>query len=217
MQKDISDQLVRLIDILFGLVIVEGALFYRPILAAHDSRNVAAILALVLIMYTVVRSFVDWHVLMEQSPYRIITSSKADAKSGSPRSLQVRTLDLWRLYVDFIIVATYSVMLLRGHVLVGDSAAGLRFFFWTFPAIFVLYLIWGEFLRRSTAAQQFSEWLLLIVLALSLTLAVLYNVAYDLKWLTGHGTWRNAIALGVALLVTMGYRYFNWKQQKTVE
>lgn len=215
-EKDISGQLVRLIDILFGLVIVQGALFYRSILSAHGARNAPVILALALIMYTVVRSFVDWHTFMEHHPYRISTASHPTTRPRWSPPIQVRTLDLWRLYVDFIIVATYAVLLLRAHVLLSDPAADLRFFMYLFPGVFLLYLLWGELLRLSSGALQFTAELLLIFIGLSLALAILYNVAYDHRWLTGYGTLRNLLAVGVAALIMAGYRFLNWKQQQTV-
>ena len=216
-EKDVSGQLVRLIDFLFGLVIVQGALFYRPILAAGGHRNVPVIMALALGMYTVVRSFVDWHTLMEHTPYQIMTSSRKELRPWSSRSLQVRTLELWRLYVDFIIVAAYSVVLLRGHVLLSDPSAGLRMLFWSFPGIFFLYLIWGEFLRLSSGKQQFNEWLLVISLLVSAALAIMYGLAYDGDWFRGHGTIRNVGALAIEAAIMMGYRYLNWKQQRSIK
>jgi hypothetical protein len=214
-QRDVSGQLVRLIDILFGLVIVQGALFYRPILAAHGTRNWAVVLALALVMYTVVRSFVDWHTLMERNSYKISTSTAISLRPWLRGALQARTLDLWRLYVDFVIVAVYSVMLLRAHVLLGSPAAGLRLFFWLFPGLFLLYLAWGELLRLRTGTQEFEEGLLLAAIAASGSLAALYNVAYASGWLADHGMARNIFFLTTEFVIMVLYRCFNWEQTPT--
>ncbi len=216
-EKDISGQLVRLIDVLFALVIVQGALFYRPLFAAHGQRNAPTIIALALIMYTVVRSFVDWHILMESAPYQIVTSYRPSFSRRWSRRMQVRTLELWRLYADFLIVAAYSVLLLRAHVLLSDPAAALRFFFWTFPAIFCLYLMWGELLRHaSRGRQQFREGLLLIVLGVSVVLAIAYHVTANEHTFSGYGTARNVVGLLIEAGIMVVYRHFNWKQQKTI-
>jgi hypothetical protein len=211
-ETDVSGQLVRLIDLLFGLVIVQGALYYRPLLAAHGHVSSPAAIALALIMYTVVRSFVDWHTLMEHAPYRIVTSTKRLSSL-----LQVRTLELWRLYVDFLIVATYSFLLLRGHVLLKTPAAHLRLFFWSFAGIFALYWIWGELLHLASGAdRQFKEKLLFIALGAAILLAAGYTVAAGDKHLAGDGIERNDIALGMAFVIMVLYRFGNWKQQKTI-
>jgi hypothetical protein len=153
---------------------------------------------------------------MEHSPYQIMTSGKRSTVGS--RGLHVRTLELWRLYVDFLIVATYGVLLLRAHVLLNDPAADLEFFFWSFPAIFVLYLLWGDLLRRSTGlAEQFSSWLLLIALSASSAMALLYTLSMKVNCFAAHGTARNIVALLFEAAIMVGYRYFNWKQQKTIE
>jgi hypothetical protein len=215
-EKDVSDRLLDLIDILYGLVIVEGALFYRPILAAHGHRNAPVVIALALIMYTVIRSFVDWHVLMESMPYQIMTEESRKVR-WMCEPVKVRTLELWRLYMDFLIVATYSVMLLRAHVLLSDPAAGLRFLMWSFPALFLLYLVWGELFRRAAGGQQFNERLLLIVFGASTALAITYTVILDTEALAGHGTTRNVVALLAEALLMASYRFWNWKQQRTID
>jgi hypothetical protein len=214
-EKDVSERLLDLIDILFGLVIVEGALYYRSILAAHGHRNLPVVIALALIMYTAVRSFVDLHSLMEYAPYQIMTEE--------PRSCQwlcepvkLRTLELWRLYTDFLIVAAYSVMLLRAHALLDDQAAGLRFLMWSFPALVVLYLFWGELFRQSAGRQQFKVSLLVWTLVGSIVIAIAYNLTWDLKLLAGHGTLRNVIFLALEAALMCGYRSRNWRQQLTI-
>jgi len=213
-EADVSGQLVRLIDLLFGLVIVQGALYYRPLLAAHGHVTAPAAVALALIMYTVVRSFVDWHTLMEHAPYQISTSTKR------PSSLvQVRTFELWRLYVDFLIVATYSFLLLRGHVLLRNPAAELKLFFWSFAGIFALYWIWGKLLLQASGEkeEQFKEDLLFLALGASILLAIVYAVVLGNKLLAGHGTIRNIIALTIAFVIMVVYRWLNWKQQRTID
>jgi len=211
-EADVSGQLVRLIDLLFGLVIVQGALYYRPLLAAHGHVTAPATVALTLIMYTVVRSFVDWHTLMEHAPYRIMTSTKRPSSL-----LQVRTLELWRLYVDFLIVATYSFLLLRGHVLLKTPAAHLRLFFWSFAGIFALYWVWGELLHLSSGEErQFKEKLLFIAVGAAILLASGYTATVGDKHLAGDGIKHNDIALAIAFAIMVLYRFGNWKQQKTI-
>jgi len=214
-EERVSDRLLNLIDILFGLVLVEGPLAYRSILTAHGHRNLPVVIALLLIVYTAVRSFVDWHVLMEYAPYQIMTEESRKLRLLC-EPVRLRTLELWRLYLDFLIVAIYSLMLLRAHVLLDDQAAGLRFLMWTFPALFVLYLLWGALYRQATGPQQFNKRLLLLALLGSCALAIAYTVVWDKHTLAGHGTLRNVgFLLGEAGLMAC-YRSRNWLQQRTI-
>jgi hypothetical protein len=204
----ISGQVVRLIDLLFGLVIVQAAVTYRSAFRAHENHaSSAVIVALVLVLYTVVRSFIDWHIHMEGNPFQMKTSA---ARNIFGRTVQIRTIERWRLYVDFVIVAAYSFLLLRAHVLLAGPGESIQLFFWTFPTIYLLYLVWGELLATTTGEERFSPRLLLAALVVSVILAVLYMTLGE----TGVGY--NALFLSLELLLMLGYRALNWSQDDTI-
>lgn len=197
-----SGHLVRLIDVLYALGLAQGAVTYRSIFGTPSDMSVQVVLALVLVYYTIARSFIDWHIAMESGPYRIM---RADH----------RTSELRRVYVDFAIVALYAFMLFKAHPLLESPDAGLRLFFWAFPMLFALYLLWGRLRRHAHGSQQFSPALLLLFLVLWLVLAVAYEIVFESCDLD-HRT-VNAIALGLALLLMACYRHFNWQQQEVID
>jgi hypothetical protein len=197
-----SQQLVSTIDVLLALVLVEGAVFYRQIFASPSSANAPVLLAMALIYYTAVRSFIDWHAAMEASRYRILTNGHRDAELG-------------RVFLDFAIMASYSFLLLRAHVLIADPGADLLAIAITYPAIYVLYIAWGLLLCRAdpTTAYRFSRRLLLVTAALAGALLLCYVVARQNGWLGSDGQVLNAGLLVLELLIVVWYRRMNWRQQ----
>lgn len=68
--RRISDQLVRLVQIVFGLVLAQGFLLHRNIiLHPFAVENLVPGLALATVYITTVLSWIDWHVTMELRPY----------------------------------------------------------------------------------------------------------------------------------------------------
>lgn len=67
--RRISDQLVRLVQIIFGLVVAQSLALYRDVVVhpASDGHWLAA-LALATVYITTALSWIDWHVTMEYSP-----------------------------------------------------------------------------------------------------------------------------------------------------
>jgi hypothetical protein len=195
-----SDQLVGIIDVLLGLTLVEGALGYRSMFTQGSTANVAAILAMVLVYYTAVRSFVDWHLAMVAYPYRVLTE-------------EVRTLELGRVLLDFVIMASYSFLILRGHVLIGRPGSDLTAIAITYPAVYFAYLVWGELLNRAYTERPFKRTLLFAVLLLSGALLIVYLVGRDHGWLGAGEEGLNIAFLSGELILVYWFRHKNWSQQ----
>lgn len=204
-EVELSRQLVRLVDVVYALVLVQGAIYYRHIFTIgnyfkHATRFGPVVLALTLTYFTTIQSFVDYHLASEDQRYRLLTKGK-------------RGLDLIRFYLDLVIVGLYSFMLLKfhvliGHPLMGSSSADISAALWALPGIFLLYFIWG-ILRAITSddEQEYAWWLLLIFLGLYAGLAAGY------KWIPGGpSSLRNSSALGAALLLMIVYRVLNSTQ-----
>jgi hypothetical protein len=200
-QRDISRQLIVLVDVLYALVLVGGAEAYRSLFTRPDeftdlSRCLPVVLALVLIYFTTIHSFIDYHLAAEDQPYRFLDKSK-------------RLTDLMRFYFDVVIVGLYSFLLLKSHVLLMNSSADLIFVFWALPLIFLLFLYWGH-LRRKTAAivnQSYGVALLWLCTFLYGALALAYT-------LTSNGWIGNSEFLLAALLIMAFYRWANWGQNR---
>jgi hypothetical protein len=200
-QRDISRQLTVLIDVLYALVLVGGAEAYRSLFTRgdefmHPSRFLPVVLALVLIYFTTIHSFIDYHLAAEDQPYQFLNKSK-------------RKTDLKRFYLDVVIVGLYSFLLLKSHVLLTHSDANLTPVFWAMPAIFLLFLWWGR-LRQKTAPgtnQPYSVRLLRFCTFLYWVLALAYT-------LTSNGWIGNSEFLVAAFLIMAFYRWANWRQNR---
>jgi hypothetical protein len=200
-QLELSRQMTRLIDVLYALVLVQGAVYYRSLFTladrfsfSHLERWVPVLLALALVYFTAIQSFIDYHFASEDQPYQLLDS-------------RYRAKDLGRFYCDVVIVGVYSFVLLKCHVLLATADADLTPVLWAFVLIFLLYLIWGH-LRKETSGrsgQPYSPTLLWLAVGTYAAIAILYTV-----FATGWGA--NAFALGLALLVMLVYRALNWKQ-----
>jgi hypothetical protein len=190
-----SGHLVRLGDIFYALVLVQGILRYEEVFQTPWNDNAAVILALVTIYYTAIRSFIGWHIAQEARRYRIFAST-------------AKTTELWRVYVDIAIGALYLYMLFSAEALKERADADIGPFLAAFVMLFALYLIWGYLRRVAWGHDKYAS-------AVLWTFTVLYALLW---WAYAHGPepWSmetmNVVALVLALLLMMGFRYINWRQ-----
>src|SRR3990172_4999655 len=104
-----SDHFLRLIQIIFGLVLVQGITLNRELLLnLGDPTDILALLCLVTIFGTTVLSWMDFHRTMEKNPYL--------ASSG---------LEKTRVAVDMIIVVAYAYVLFTIERIKGSPEANL--------------------------------------------------------------------------------------------
>ncbi len=200
-QRDLSRQLTVLVDVLYALVLVGGAEAYRSLFTIggefqDPSRFLPVVLALVLIYFTAIHSFIDYHLASEDQPYQFLDKSR-------------RRTDLGRFYLDIVIVGLYSFALLKSHILLACPGGDLAAVFFTFPAIFLLFLVWGA-LRARTALkghQPYDPKLLFLCLVLYMLLAIVYVE-------TSNGWAGNSEFLSAALLIMVFYRWMNWRQNR---
>ena len=69
-EQRVSDQLVRLVQVLFALVLAQSLFLFRAVLLNPFSYgNRVAVLAWASVFYTTVASWIDWHVAMARRPY----------------------------------------------------------------------------------------------------------------------------------------------------
>ena len=199
-QQELSRQMTRLIDVLYALVLAQGAVYYRSLFTlsdefSHPSRFLPVVLALVLIYFTAIQSFIDYHFASEDQPYQLLDKSR-------------RRKDLGRFYLDVLIVGAYSFLLLKCHVLLAAPAADLAPVFLAYVAIFAFFIVWGE-LRRSTAnppERRYAPGLLFVALGIYLGLWAAYTRFPSGDWVI------NAVFLFAALVVMLTYRWLNWTQ-----
>jgi len=196
--KRISDQLVRLVQVFFGVVAGQGLVLYRAVVVSpfrHD--HIPAALALVSIYVMIVWSWIDWNTSMEDHPYDFRTRARTRLGRWQTRA------ERWRLYSDILIVVLYSYMLFQVKPLTQNPEADMRYLLLGYPLVFALYLGSGQLriLRYGPLASNLRPILEF------LGLFVLILIAYIVLRHTGLSKfWLNCTALVVALATTRAYR-----------
>lgn len=136
--RRISDQLVRLVQIVFGLVLAQSFLLHRDVvLHPASAKNLLPALALATVYITTVLSWIDWHVTMEVRPYNF-----------NPRN-RYRVTEQLRLGLDLLVVTVYAYLLLSIDELKKAPNEGVSSFLVGFPAVFATYLLSGLARRRA--------------------------------------------------------------------
>lgn len=192
--RRISDQLVRLVQIVFGLVLAQSFLLYRDVVV-HPlaSGHWVAALALGTVYITTVLSWIDWHVTMEARPYNF-----------NPRN-RYRLTEQFRLGLDVLVVTVYAYLLFAIQEFVGAPHGWMGGYLLGFPAVFAAYLISGLARRRAHGKLAtnpapilcFGLWYVLLYLGY----AQVYNVyspalKQAFKWVNGFTV---VLALGIML------------------
>ena len=187
-EPDVSSHLVRMIDFFFALVLGQGLLRFEDVVKDPFSANPEVWIALVLIYYTVIRSFIAWHVSIERGHYRIASDHKLTEHC--------------RVYIDAIIVVLYAFMLFSAEPLMNDSKSDIGSLLLAFPILFLLYVAWG--LLRGVAWS--GNALGLKILFCFGGLYVVLLCAYEFAPLPFGDAAANAVAMLVALLLMVVYR-----------
>lgn len=198
-EADISGHLVRLIDFFFGLVIAQGVLRFDTVFKEPWNATPQVLVALVIIYYTVVRSFIAWHSAIEQWRYRVLVSKD-----------RIRTIELWRVYTDIFIVIVYAFLLLTAEPLIHDEGADISAFLFGFPVLFALYVLWGRLRRIAWGGNDPFNLLYLVFFGFaSFVVAGVYKLNPDIGISEALG---NTIALGCIGLLMVLYRFINFWQ-----
>jgi hypothetical protein len=173
----------------------------EDVVRAPWDSNVPVVLALVLTYYVVIRSYVDWHIAMEDAPYWIRTSPK-------------KSWELRRVYVDFLIVSAYVMLFLSTKALATESSSDIGEFLFLLAVIVALYLLWGVLRQVAYRSQhEFRRSTLVLALVGFGAIWGAYRLDYDqVFWLQHHATERNVIALALAFAVLLAYRFRNWRE-----
>jgi len=179
-EKRISDRLVALVDIVFGVVFglsIPTIFGSNTTLALPNSlaeivtpSNTALLIAYV----AIILSWVGYHKAMEHYPFKI-------GHGGT-----------MRFFIDLAIVFSYAVVIY--------ARDNLTVYLAIFPLIFFFYFIWDVVLNREYGRRVTSEW---ISLRYSLVLLVIWAVYYFVG-MARLGPW---IFLALVLLLNFGFRY----------
>ena len=92
---ELSDKIVRLVQVLFGVILAQGILCNSELIVSpFATANLVAAVGFASLYFTTVRSWIDWHLTMTKYPY--------DERSGSPH----RSTEMLRIWADLGFVVT---------------------------------------------------------------------------------------------------------------
>lgn len=191
-----SEQLVKLPEIIFGLVLAQSLVSYRAILIdpvpSHDpTSHVVAIAALVTVYVTTVLSWYDWHHTMMDRPYDM------SRYGGS---------EWFRLATDMVIVVLYAYLLFSITPFGSDPTASIWRHVLGYPLIFVVYLLSGAARRRAYGPLASN------LRGIIAFLVILAGVVVEYRLLTRQGA---SLGLNVVvLLAVLGLMLFYRKSRR---
>jgi 5'(3')-deoxyribonucleotidase len=163
--KRVSDQLVRLIQIVFGFVLAQSIGRYEEIFLHPFNRNHhLASLAIFTIFLTTMFSWIDWHITMGLRPYNF-----------DPRDRRGRLIDELRLFSDMFIVIVYAYVLLTIKEFSSDPRSDISGYLFGFVLIYLGYFFSG-FLRRLSYGR----------LASQIGIIIIFGIYYLLLYLSYH-------------------------------
>lgn len=192
-----SNHVIRMIDFFFAFVLSQGVLRFRDTVAAPWDAPLPALLALLTLLYVVVRSFIGWHMAIEERRYRLYSS-------------HVRTTELWRVYIDVAIVLLYAYFLNNAVGLQTHPGHDIAPLLWGFPLLFALYAAWGKLRRVAWGPDDFQLKVLRTFCLAYMALAAIYSFAptpFEMSRALG-----NDLALSSALALMVAYRGINFWQ-----
>lgn len=195
--RRISDQLVRLVQIVFGLVLAQSFILYRDIVVHPTAaNNLVPALALATVYVTTVLSWIDWHVTMEVRPYNF-----------NPRN-RYRVTEQLRLGLDMLVVIVYAYLLFVIDDVKKAPNEGVSAYLWGFPAVFAIYLLSG-LARLRAHGRLATNPIPITIFGLAY---VLLSQAYRLtnSWLSmyrmQYGAWIDSAAVVGAVILMLAYR-----------
>ena len=186
----VSDQLVRLVQVFFALVLGQSLVLFKEVLLdPFTAEHWLATLAWATVFYTTVASWVDWHVLMAKRPY-------------DTRQLTAR----FQFYSDVGIAVLYAYLLFTIEPLIRTPNGTIFYHLIGYPFVFAFYLASG-FLRRWVHGKVASR---PIPLFIGLAAYTILLIAYEAIWWRGgiDGTYVNALTLGTAFVLMVSYRWY---------
>ncbi len=187
----ISRNLVALVDIVFAVVVAQSLIRYEEIIFRPTWGLSFA--SIVLVYFTVVLSWVDYHVSMDRYPY---------SRNG---------MAWWfRFFADLMIVGAYTYMLFAVREV--DLSGTLARFLPGFAVVFLLYLISGV-ARRFEYDRGASRVTLIVVFTVLLSLlaatyAAVQNASAD--WFVEWRKYINWTSVVFAFALVIAYRLIRW-------
>jgi 5'(3')-deoxyribonucleotidase len=189
--RRISEQLVRLVQLVFGVVLAQSFNVFQDVLVHPlGSGHWLAAVALLTVYTTSVLSWIDWHTTMVLRPYNFNTHNR------------YRLIEQLRLFADLLVVIFYAYLLFTIRPFLSAPGADIGRHLLGYPLVFMGYAASGLARIRAhgrLASAQAPIWGFL-------ALYVGLNVGYASLAHTADRRTLNAGAIAVAFALMVSYR-----------
>jgi hypothetical protein len=193
----VSVQLVRLVQVVFGVVLAHSLDLYSDVvLRPWRAGNRLDALALLGVYVTVIMSWIDWHRTVARRPYDF----------GERRG--VRVAEQFRFGADLFVVSVYAFTLFA----VGDIAsAGASLYLFGYVAMFAGYIASG-WLRRRTYGRVASNLKPMVIFGAVALVAWIVLVVFEANdWFNRRGrAWAGVV---VAIVAMAAFRWVHTHQR----
>jgi len=190
----VSDQLVRLVQIVFALVLAQSLFLFRGVVTHPlEAGNRVATLALVAVFTTTVLSWVDWHTTMVFSPY--LTRERPEKM---------------RLFADLLVVIAYAYLLFSVEPLVGHPQDSVLRHLAGYPLAFIGYVVSGVTRRRTYGAAASRLYPIRVFLGLYTVLWLSYWLVWSHRAVfhSGVEVTINVVSLSLVITLMIIYRLY---------
>ena len=203
----ISDHLVRLVQILFGLVVTQSLLLYRDLLLhPFGQGHWIAFLALVSVCVAVVWSWLDWHEMMARNPYKVRTKASHHPERRRLFS-DVRDLEKLRFVFDLAVVTVYAYLLFSIEPFKAQPDGNIGYFLLGHVFVALTYYLSGAARQMVYGWQASNIPPILHYGVLALLLAISYFFLRNYWYPSGAlGTALNVSYVTVSGFATLAYR-----------
>jgi hypothetical protein len=189
-ERRVSDQLVRLVQVVFGFVLAQSlGLYSTVVLRPWRDGNRLTALALLGVYVTTIMSWIDWHRTVARRPYDF------GERHG------VRVAERLRFGADLFVVSVYAFTLFAVDEL---AAAGASLYVFGYVAMFAGYVASG-WLRRRTYGPVASNLTPIVIFGVATLGAWIVLLVFEANdWASRPGrAWAGVI---VAILAMGGFR-----------
>ncbi|MBI3648455.1 MAG: hypothetical protein HY240_06895 [Actinobacteria bacterium] len=159
----LSENLVRLVQIVFGLVVTQSLVLYQEIIRnPFGQGHWLAAMALASVYMAVIWSWFDWHEMMSRNPYKVLTKetdSDPVIPAGDPPGASrprwgrffensrpfanTRDIERARVVSDLAVVTVYAYLLFAIEPFEKNPRGNVGYFLLGYVAIAITYLLSG--------------------------------------------------------------------------
>jgi uncharacterized HAD superfamily protein len=192
--RRISDQFVRLVQIVFALVLAQSLFLFRPVVTNPITPvHRTAALALLTVFVSTVLSWIDWHLTMEYHPYDTM-----------------RKVDRIRLWADLLVVVSYAYLLFTIEPFISRPEADIGRHLFGYPLVFFFYLASGAARRYAygPAASRMPPIVLFFAVFAALATAYEFELYKCAPLVRNSPSLRNTCVLLLFFAAMISYRVY---------